>query len=45
MAIVKPPVKPHAEEDLDRAPIARTVVMAVIGFAAAVWALASLVSG
>ena len=45
MAIVRPPVKPHAEEDLARAPIARTVVMAVIGFAAAVWSLASLVAG
>lgn len=45
MAIVKPPEKPHAEEDLARAPIARTVLMAVIGFAAAVWALASLVAG
>lgn len=45
MAIVKPPVKPRAEEDLSRAPIARTIFMGVIGFAAAIWALASLVSG
>lgn len=45
MAIVRPPAKPNATEDLAKAPIARTLLMAVIGFAAAIWALASLVSG
>ena len=45
MAIVKPPVKPKADEDLAKAPIARTVFMAIIGFAAAIWSLASLIAG
>jgi hypothetical protein len=44
MAILRPPAtaKPG---DLGRAPIGRSVLMAAIGFIAAVWALASLVSG
>jgi hypothetical protein len=41
---VKPPPRPKSEEDLPRAPIARTVTMAVVGGIAAAWALASLVS-
>jgi hypothetical protein len=49
LAIVKPPSatkKPkHASEDLDRAPIARTITMAVVGGIAAAWALVSLLSG
>jgi hypothetical protein len=44
MALARPPVRTQ-EGDLTRAPIARTVVMAAIGFIAFVWALASLVSG
>jgi hypothetical protein len=40
---VKPP--PQAKEgDLERAPVARSVVMAVVGLLAAIWALASLVA-
>lgn len=43
-AIFRPP--PEAKEgDLERAPVARSVVMAAIGFLAAVWALASLIKG
>ena len=49
LAIVKPPSarkKPkHANYDLDRAPITRTVTMAIIGGVAAAWALVSLLSG
>lgn len=45
MALVRPPVKKADENDLERAPVARTIVMAVVGAMAAVWALASLVSG
>ena len=49
LAIVRPPSttkKPkHASDDLDQAPIARTVTMAVIGGVAAAWALVSLLSG
>lgn len=44
LAIVKPPSSPKSEEDLPRAPIVRTVAMAVTGGIAAAWALASLVS-
>ena len=33
------------EGDLDRAPVARTAVMAVVGLIAALWALATLVGG
>lgn len=44
LAIVKPP--PQTQEgDLARAPVARSVVMAVVGLIAAVWSIASLVSG
>ena len=44
LALVKPP--PTAKEgDLERAPVARSVVMALIGLIATVWAIASLVSG
>lgn len=49
LAIVRPPnatKKPkHASDDLDRAPIARTITMALVGGVAAVWALVSLLSG
>jgi hypothetical protein len=41
-AIVRPPERPVAEGDLQRAPVARSIIMALIGFVAAVWALASL---
>jgi len=44
-AIVRPPEAPLDEGALERAPVARSVVMAVIGLVAAVWALASLVAG
>lgn len=43
MALVKPPQTAKEEGDLAQAPVARSVVMAVIGAAAALWALASLV--
>ena len=44
LAIVRPPERPKREGDLDRAPIIRSVVFAVIGGVAALWALASLIS-
>ena len=44
MAIVRPPKERKAGE-LDRAPIGRSVAMAALGFIAAIWALASLLSG
>jgi hypothetical protein len=41
MAMVRPPDQPR-EDDLARAPVARSVLMAVVGGVAAVWAGASL---
>ena len=43
MAIVRPPEQRRGETDLERAPVARSVVYAVIGAVAAIWALASLI--
>jgi hypothetical protein len=49
LAIVRPPSatkKPkHASDDLDRAPIVRSITMALVGGVAAAWALVSLLSG
>lgn len=51
-AIVKPPQKNNTptvkddeseSTDLDKAPVARSLIMAIIGATAAVWAIASLV--
>ena len=44
LALVRPPVEPK-EGELGRAPAGRSLVMIAIGLVAAVWALASLVSG
>lgn len=44
LALVRPPEAPK-EGELERAPIGRSVVMAVVGGVAALWALASLVGG
>jgi hypothetical protein len=44
MAVLRPPEQPK-EGDLARAPVGRSVVMAVVGGVAAIWALASLVMG
>lgn len=43
LAIVKPPPAPK-EGDLPRAPLSRSILMASLGFIAAVWALASLLA-
>jgi len=43
MALVKPPPRPK-EGELRRAPTGRSLLMALIGLVAAVWALGSLVS-
>jgi hypothetical protein len=40
-----PPERVRKEGDLEQAPIARSVVMAVVGAVAAIWALASLLTG
>lgn len=46
-AIVRPPQDPgvRSEGDLERAPVARSLFMGLVGLVAAVWALASLIAG
>ena len=44
MAIIRPP-QHRKEGELERAPIGRSIGMALIGFVAAVWAIASLIAG
>lgn len=45
LALVRPPAEPLEEGALERAPVVRSVVMGLLGLVAAVWALASLVTG
>lgn len=45
VAIIKPPDGPREEGTLDRAPLARSLGMALVGFVGAVWALATLIAG
>jgi hypothetical protein len=44
MALVRPP-RERKDGELERAPVARSLGMAVLGFVAAIWALASLLKG
>jgi hypothetical protein len=44
LALLRPPPEPK-EGELTRAPIARSVVMMLVGLIATVWALATLTSG
>lgn len=44
-AIVRPPERPCEPGALSRAPLARSVMMGLLGLVAAVWALASLLTG
>jgi hypothetical protein len=44
LALVRPPEQ-RKEGDLDRAPVGRSLVMGLVGLVAAIWAIASLVSG
>jgi hypothetical protein len=44
-AIVRPPEVQHDDSHLTRAPVARSLAMALVGFVAAVWALGSLIAG
>lgn len=44
-AIVRPPTEQREEGQLERAPIGRSLLYAVLGLVAAVWALATLIAG
>ncbi len=43
-AIMRPPQRERTEGDLEKAPVARSLFMGVIGLIAAVWAIASLIA-
>lgn len=45
LAVVKPPAAQLDDANLERAPVIRSLIFAGIGLVAALWALASLVSG
>jgi hypothetical protein len=45
MAVVRPPERQRQVGNLERAPVARSLVFAGLGLVAAVWALASLIAG
>lgn len=45
LAIVKPPANQLDDTNLERAPVVRSAVYSGIGLVAAIWALASLISG
>jgi hypothetical protein len=44
LALVRPPERPQ-EGELDKAPVARSVTMALVGAIACLWAIATIVSG
>lgn len=44
MAVIRPPVAPRADTDLEQAPKARSLAMAALGLVVAVAALAALLS-
>jgi len=45
MAVVRPPERQLDDSHLERAPVGRSLLYAGIGLVAAIWALASLISG
>ena len=45
LALVRPASEQRREGDLEHAPLSRSIVFIVAGLVAAVWALASLISG
>jgi hypothetical protein len=44
LALVRPPAQPQQGE-LRRAPVGRSLIMALVGFVAFIWAFGSLLSG
>lgn len=45
LAVIKPPAKQLDDSNLQRAPVARSLVFAGLGLVAAIWAIASLTAG
>lgn len=44
LAVVRPPDQQRDPENLQKAPIGRSLLMAAVGFIAALWGLVSLIS-
>lgn len=44
-ALLRPPDEKRDDEDLERAPVVRSIVFVVVGLVATVWAVASLLAG
>jgi hypothetical protein len=44
-ALVRPPEQSRHDEDLEKAPVVRSIVFIAIGTIAALWALGSLIAG
>jgi hypothetical protein len=45
MAVLRPPEQQRQDGNLERAPVARSLLFAGLGLIAAVWALATLIAG
>ncbi len=45
LALVRPPEDAHHDDDLEQAPLIRSLVFIVVGAVAAIWALGSLIAG
>ena len=45
LAVIRPPAQQLDEDNLERAPVVRSLVFAGIGLVAAIWALGSLIAG
>jgi hypothetical protein len=45
LAVIKPPAQQRDEDNLERAPVGRSLMFALLGLVAAVWALATLIVG
>ncbi|MGA9275343.1 hypothetical protein [Ilumatobacter sp.] len=45
LAVIKPPERQLDDTHLDKAPVGRSLAFAFVGLVAAIWAIASLVSG
>ena len=45
LAVVRPPDKQLDDSNLERAPVARSLGYSAIGLVAAIWAIATLVTG
>lgn len=43
-AILRPPDEARRDDDLEKAPVARSLIMAALGLIATLWALASLLA-